>query len=304
MRRLFLISMLILMLLAGTSLVQAHTANEYDKVEVAIWPEYDRPSVLVIYRMTLPAATALPAELTVSIPAAVGQPFNVANREDDGKLYTLQYTSKVEGEWLKVTFTTPTPEVQLEYYDEALQISGAQRHFSFRWAGDPLVQLMTVSVQQPLNASNMVVSDFDGQILTGGDGLNYYVSNLGKLEAGTAFEVTVDYDNPSGGLSAGSQPLQPVEQVTPQTKGRVTFTDALPWIIGALGVMLLGVGGLWYYNQKRTQPAIRKVRKRQSSAAAKDEPEELESVYCHQCGKRSKPGDSFCRACGSQLRHD
>lgn len=43
-------------------------------VEVDLWPEYDQPAVLVIYRVVLPASVVLPADLTLRIPAAAGEP--------------------------------------------------------------------------------------------------------------------------------------------------------------------------------------------------------------------------------------
>ena len=38
------------------------------------WPEYDKPEMLVMYDITLPANTRLPATVTIKIPAAAGEP--------------------------------------------------------------------------------------------------------------------------------------------------------------------------------------------------------------------------------------
>ncbi len=49
-------------------------AVSLERVEVAVWPEYDRPGALVIYRIAIAPATTLPASLSFTLPAAVGVP--------------------------------------------------------------------------------------------------------------------------------------------------------------------------------------------------------------------------------------
>ena len=46
-------------------------------LEVALWPEYDRPEVLVIYKAKLPADISLPVDVSLKIPAIAGEPFAV-----------------------------------------------------------------------------------------------------------------------------------------------------------------------------------------------------------------------------------
>ena len=47
----FLLVMVLALLLPLT--VEAQAGLEFEKVNVAIWPEYDRPDVLVIYHLSL-----------------------------------------------------------------------------------------------------------------------------------------------------------------------------------------------------------------------------------------------------------
>ena len=41
--------------------VHAQNATSLSSMLIEIWPEYDKPSVLVIYQMTFSSATAFPA---------------------------------------------------------------------------------------------------------------------------------------------------------------------------------------------------------------------------------------------------
>ena len=82
MRRYYL-ALLIIILIACTPLLPALAQSEVklSSMEVDLWPEYDRPNVLVIYRITLPPTTTLPVDLSFRIPAAAGEPSAVAVRQ-------------------------------------------------------------------------------------------------------------------------------------------------------------------------------------------------------------------------------
>lgn len=75
--------------------VSAQNEITLASLEIDLWPEYDRPDMLVIYRLTLDNSVKLPAQLTLRIPAAVGAPYNVAYEDAaDGMLYNLNYSTR------------------------------------------------------------------------------------------------------------------------------------------------------------------------------------------------------------------
>ena len=148
------------------SQVHAQEEIELSYLEVDLWPEYDSPEMLVIYRITLPPTVSLPMDLTFRIPAAVGEPSAVAGRgiSDDGEagLFTIPYEHQVDGEWGLVTLTATMPELQLEYYDPGLHKQGATRQFDFKWPGDYAVEALMIQVQQPRDATDMSISPASG----------------------------------------------------------------------------------------------------------------------------------------------
>ena len=88
------------------------------ELQIALWPEYDQPGVLVIYRGLFAPDTTLPAPVEIRIPASVGQPTAVAYVDDSGQRFNQQYTTRIENDQLVVSFELPTLGFQLEYYDE------------------------------------------------------------------------------------------------------------------------------------------------------------------------------------------
>ncbi len=289
-----------ILILPGQAAAQANLA--IDRMEVDIWPEYDRAEVLVIYHVFLPASTALPAQVTLRIPAAASEPYNVAVRDADGNLYTVDYTRTQEGEWALISFSSPRSEMQFEYYDPGLIRDGAGRSFTYRWPGDYPVNSLSIQVQQPVGASAMEISPSLGAGLKGTDGLVYYNAQVGEVPADNPFEVSLKYQKSDDALSVQTIKVEPAGPVSTETAGRTNFSQYLPWVLGALGLILLLGGGTWYYQSRNRLQAEPSRRRHTASTRPANAAEEDNDIYCHQCGRRAGPGDRFCRACGAELR--
>jgi hypothetical protein len=288
--------------------VQAQGALEFDHVQVDIWPEYDQPTVLVIYKMTLAASATMPAQVTLRIPKVSGQPSSVAMQDVDNLLYNLTYTSTTDGDWIKVTFTAPSPNLQFEYYDPGLTKSGADRTYQYTWPGDYRVTDLVVRVQQPVNASQMSIQPIQGTTTVGDDTLTYYGNDVGAVALGTTFTVKMSYVKPDDTLS---NTLGPVKVPTPVGQaaafpGNLFSGLSLVMVIAIAGVVLIGGGVTWFFIQRRAN-AEEPARKRHVASAGpvtRRMPQEIsenEAIFCHQCGKKAAPGDVFCRGCGARL---
>jgi hypothetical protein len=198
------------------------------------------------------------------------------------------------------------PEIQLEYYDPTLVKQGTARQFEYTWPGDYAVDSMAVQLQQPLGAGSLTTSPGLGSGVAGGDGLTYYNAQIGSLDAGQTFDITINYDKATDSLSAESLTVQPSAPLAESNTGlRGQLTAALPWGLGLLGVILIVGGGLWYWQSGRNQSQKTKsTRRGRRSSTSRPEPASAGEghVYCHQCGKRAGDTDRFCRTCGAKLR--
>lgn len=304
-RKSFLMVMVLLPALLGlpffTTAGQAQQAVVFESVLVNIWPEYDQPSVLVIYHLSIASQVSLPAEVSIRIPAAAGQPHAVAMEDAAGPL-NLGYEITPAGDWLEVTFTAPSPEVRVEFYDPDLNLNDNQRAYTYRWPGDYTVNNLTVQVQQPARATDMSFLPAMGSGRVAQDGLTYYTLLAGTVQSGTEFELQIRYNKPDNTLTDADsfQPVQPVEPLGNTTSGRVTFDEVLPWALGILGLLLIGIGVWWYL--RTGQPAPQQSSRRHRPSGAAQAAADSGPSYCHQCGKRAASGDLFCRTCGTKLR--
>jgi hypothetical protein len=119
---------------------------------------------------------------------------------------------------------------------------------------------------------------------------------------GSSYQFDLEYARDSDQLADPNQVNQvnPSEPLTTDTEGRVSV-DNLPWIIGAIGIALIGIALFIYWRSAQTVPGTtnRPRRKRQEAASSE---ESGQPMYCHECGTRANPGDRFCRTCGSRIR--
>ena len=293
---------------------QAQTPLEIDQLQVDIWPEFDKPEVLVIYHIVIAANSTLPAQIALRIPKEANSPYNVAMKDVDGMLYNVKYDQAVDGNWLKISFTAASTELQIEYYDPRLTFDNTTRQFVYQWPGDYRVQNMNLRIQQPYNASGMQLTNGALKIASsalGDDNLTYFSVPIdGSIEAGTTFDVPFTYTKPDAVLSSSQAPVQAVKTSTRSAAlgSGLTVSNNTLMIGLAAGAVLILAGFIWYLNQRRLiDSAATSGNRRRHVNSPKPRNNDLAStsatIYCHQCGKRATAQDAFCRSCGARLRN-
>jgi hypothetical protein len=282
----------------------AQTQTSFASLTVDLWPEFDKPSMLVMYAITLSSEVKLPAEIRLRIPASAGAPNAVANCQPDGNCFNSPYDQQPDGEWSVLTFQATSPDFRVEYYDPSLTRDGVKRTYEYTWPGDYAVENLLIRVQQPVGAENMLVKPGTFSVVTADDGFTYHTLDAGSAPAGQTVEVVISYDKTTEELSNSSMRVESSEPLSGETVGRTSLTSALPFLLGLVGLALIAGGGVWYWRSGRQNARPTRTRRtRRKSPAARTANEAAEvNVYCHQCGKRAAPGDRFCRTCGTQLR--
>ena len=298
----WLIPLLLIIFLCISIPSHAQSPVIFSTLTVDLWPEFDRPEMLVIYKGVLSPEVSLPVEVTMRLPAKAGTPAAVAVGMDAASVADVAYETQVSGDWVEVTFIAALPAIQFEYYDPGLAKDGVQRTYTYQWLGDYKVDAMTVQVQHPVGSSDVQVTPAGGKTVQGGDGLLYTSSEIGSVEAGTSFSIGLTYQKATDDLSVKSLDVQPSAPISPETEGRINLNQIWPWALGALGLLLIAGGGFWYWQSGRQEPVARIRRRQKKGEPLVEEETSDKEVYCHQCGKRASSGDRFCRACGTRLR--
>ncbi len=269
---------------------------QFEELLIEIWPEYDQPGVLVIYRGKLSSTEALPAEVTFQIPVEAGQPNAVAIRNEQGQLMSVQFERIVRGDLAEISFLSPAREIQFEYYDPGLERDGKSRSYRFVWLDGHLVQSAYVQVQQPQGAYEMSIIPELEDVFEGSDGFVYYFDNVQLLDPGV-FTLQLNYQKENEALSvtnaseqSSTPPIEPESILS--ARGR----DLAPWVLGGIGILMIGTGLFLYWRSEKGGSSVhlRKALNIGGNSAKK-------ALYCPKCGSKTRKNDLYCRECGHKL---
>ncbi len=316
-----LVVMLFVLMATGPRALAQTEATDIAALGVQLWPDYDRPAMLVLLTGSLPPGTTLPA--TVTVPIAPDADINAVARftADNQLLSDVEYT--VNGDQL--TMTLPDLRFQVEYYTPYSE-NGDERSFTFDWLSALNVMQLSAAVQQPLAAESITIVPAPVNVSADrGDGLQYHSLASQAVPAGQPYTISVVYTSPTGALSAPSLaaggPPGAVSTTPVETDRFFDNFDPL-WLIAIIGGLLL-VGLAWYFGRQQAlsnrtrKPAPKRAPKPQPPAQtsrpaapppsappapAKPAPSSESPRFCHQCGASIVAGDKFCRNCGTPLK--
>ncbi len=271
-------------------------ATTIENLAVDLWPDYDRPSVLVLLTGTLPDSTVLPVSVTIPLPP--GATLNAVARITSENVMTddVEYT---QGEG-SLTFVMPDNRFRVEYY-MPYDAEGDQHTFEFDWLSDMTVTEMDVAVQQPAAAANMQTQPTAASITTNSnDGLTYHVLPITAVPAGQSYTVQVDYTM--------SEPTLTVEQLdTAETSSApaTAVNNDMNWplLLAAVGGVLILVALVWQVASSRQKPKRPQKPTPQRTAVPPATPAPKTVQFCHECGSPVQPEDKFCRVCGTAVKN-
>lgn len=296
MRKLTLFFLLGILFIFPSS-TSAQTNATLSNVIVQLWPEYDRPSMLVIVDFQVAPMTSLPVDLTFRIPSDANL-IAVAVQTENGDLLNAEFEApKVSGDVQSFKITIQQNTIyRFEYY-QPLTINNNKREFLYIWENAYAVTNFSASVLEPLDVTLLSINPIYNSKKTI-NGLRYYEGKVLKLSANETFELQLQYEKTTEALVSPPQDIQPAQPIDENTLGRVSLSNSYPYVIGFIGVVMI-VGGIVYYY--RTGRVIPKYPRR--GRIVNLEEEDLKTgTYCSQCGARAQSGDKFCRTCGTRLR--
>ena len=293
----------------------AQTPSEITQLSIELWPEYDRPEVLVIYQVELSEDIPLPASVTFNLPGYIGDMHAVAYSEGDSLLSVPQteINLKRNGNTVQLSFPSPSREIHLEYYDsQILTTQNNDRLLTYNFAADHNIATANFRVQEPADAEDFSLNPPATRTDTGDNGQKLQIVETASMLPGDTFALTATY------LRNTTAPVvpPPVQVITqePAAFEIPSVSSAVGYILIGGGVLLLvGAAGYWWYPSKAKKAAVYDQPAASQPAPLKpvqvaplpqnSSPEgEASTGYCYQCGTALRADSAFCHVCGAERR--
>ncbi|MCL4460010.1 MAG: zinc ribbon domain-containing protein [Chloroflexi bacterium] len=262
------------------------TSLRLKELRVSIWPEYDDPRVLVIYSGRL-ADAALPAKVAFLVPngAEIGSTCAVTS---NGEHRPQPHSLIQKGDFLELGYDLPLPDFHFEYYYNPLEGS-PNKTMQYTFSPPYSIESLVIEVQQPLKATNFVISPVSSKSFVDKQGFKYYQYDFSNIVPGQLLSFKMTYTKtdlqPSVQKSAPSGPQD--------TSG---YTIVLILLLAAAVVILLFFG-YSAIRSRRTVPITSPRTTRRGGRRI-----ESASGYCSNCGAPLRKDARFCPSCGRKVK--
>ena len=263
-----------------------------DSLVIELWPDYDRPSVLVLLTGTLPADTEFPAAVTLPLPETAQ--LNAIARIDSSDGVMKDDIISTPGAGV-IDFITPDPLFRVEYYFP-YRVNNNQRSFDFTWLADLSVKKLELRVQRPASANSLSTEPATENVVKRENGFDYHILPVRVVPAGQPFSVRVNYKMVTAQLSVEQLPSRGAGLQAPELSSESSAGSGTNWPIVAIvagGLIIV----IFFVRQMASRRPLSNTGKRRPAEAE----EQSRADLCENCGRPVEEEDRFCGKCGTTL---
>ncbi len=185
----------------GNSLDNGEETEELSigRMRVAVWPEYDDPSLLVIYDGKFDEDSRFPIKTSFLVPkgAIISDACSLSH---EGQHFCQLYKIFNRGAYDEVRLLLPYPNFYLSFHTPAFSAIDRHREFPYQIKASHPIKFMEVDIQQPLRSSAFKITPADNSSLTHSvpvekeiKGFNHFSYKLENIEKGREVTFTIHY---------------------------------------------------------------------------------------------------------------
>jgi hypothetical protein len=276
------------------------TYYRINDLKVSVWPEYDDPRVLVIYRGAFEESSIFPNWVDFYIPE--GAEINGAGiATPGGELLLQEHEIRREGDRNVISINLSIPTFFLEYYYDPF-IGEVQKSFEQKIENKYPVASMAVVVQQPLKAENFSLTPQADSSETDSAGFTNYLYNFSDLAAENSVSFMVSYKKEDPNPSVRKKTIVPQASSAPIPPAAGKTSSGIKTKLK--GKTLGGIIFLVLAAVIATALIMRKTKENDVEAGGVQGKKSLGKVgwnYCPGCGAELEKDYKFCPSCGQDV---
>ncbi|MEM7342697.1 MAG: zinc ribbon domain-containing protein [Chloroflexota bacterium] len=273
------------------------TSPTLQTLVIELWPEYDRPETLVIYRIDVSPDVALPTSLTFQLPSYIDA-LHVVASEQNGVLLEVSrenYTLINQANGTLLTLSATSPHIQFEYYDpQIVTLQGNTRQLTYQFQNSYFVNNTVFEIQEPTETTAFTMEPLADNEFIGDDGFRYNSIEQTNLGPTDQVEISAEYTRETDLVSVEALANRDLPSSSEQAVIDAISNDRRPFgyfLIATGVVMFLGTAVYYWWSERQKAPELATQPTSQPSAR-----------FCHQCGEQQRSKAIFCHACGAKQR--
>lgn len=280
-----------------TTTMAAENGPPLESLNISYWPEYDQPSVLVLYQGRLDSSVQLPATVRFKIPKNVRVAATSAVDSNGQFQYDRAWeTHKVipgESED-ELTYETIHQDFQFEIYMNTVK-SNEKRDFKFDYTSMSKVKSFGVEVQEPLRSKNFKLAP-TAQQTKKQDGFETHLYSFPDIEVDQEFSFDVSYDKPDARPSKESGP-----GAAPADGGTSSAAILILVVALIIGGVIITVWRFKSTAPVKTGPKAASGPRKSGGKKKKSGNVSGKKNFCSECGSTIAKNSKFCRSCGAKI---
>jgi len=301
----FSVMMALTFLLSITTGAFAQDPARLTALNISLWPEFDRPTVLVIVHGVLADKGNLPREASVLVPVTADVIVTTYVNPDGRQAPEQVFRTADLGDGFKrITFTIATAEYWVEYYDDLLK-GAPDKTLNFAYKLPAPADKVALEIQQPARATNLTATPAVQLTRVSPDGLSYYEAQFANLGAGQTVAAQIKYTRSETRLTKDLLAANPASSSNPIAAPQEPSAWQNAFFIAAAVILgLVAVFGFLTLRRKQSAPAARApARNTPKKARRAPASNDATTAFCTQCGRALRAEDNFCPRCGAKRRN-
>lgn len=230
------------------------------RMRVAIWPEYDDSSVLVIYDGKFDEGNRFPIKTSFLLPkgAIISDACSLSH---EGQHFCQLYKTFNKGAYDEVQLLLPYPNFYLSFHTPTFSATDRHREFTYPIKANHPIKFMKVDIQQPLRSTDFKITPAAntseppaGPETSEAKGFNHFSYTLENIGKGKVTTFTIDYikddQKPSVDIKYSSMSGPKLWGTPHETQKNV---KTLVYILAGTGIfgILATIGGLMWRRKNR-----------------------------------------------------